>query len=450
MIWLAFGISYWLRLQDIASIPQAIYMLPLTNYLALTALFALVWVIIFALLGEYNPPMPRNFGKIFRQSVIDVSVALAVLIIVWFGLKEVFFSRLIAGYAWFLAIFLVSFGRYLVVRAKWLLSRYKIIRENIILLGDNETAKELQVWLLKQGSQAKIISEEELATKSVSEIIPKETDQVIVAGDLLHKNGIGLDLINYCEIHGIRFRYLPTMTELKSLHVASEVVRGYPVIELKPTPLEGWGKIAKRIFDFVASSILIILLSPLMIIIAILVRRDSAGPALFIQKRPGEYGREFNCFKYRSMYTHLSTGEGYGGEEADKLRKDLKETKNEGDGLLFKMKEDPRITKMGKWLRKTSFDELPQLFNVLNGDMSLVGPRPPLWDEVEKYNPRQFRRLMVKPGITGLWQVSGRSDASFEEYMKLDMYYIEHWSMLMDIQILFRTVGVVLSKKGAY
>jgi len=157
---------------------------------------------------------------------------------------------------------------------------------------------------------------------------------------------------------------------------------------------------------------------------------------------------DFLFYKFRSMYTELSTGEGFGGEKAEKILAELKSKHNEMDGPMFKMENDPRITRIGRFLRRTSLDELPQLFNVLIGDMSLVGPRPPLPVEVKEYSRSHLRRLLVKPGMTGLWQVSGRNDLSFEEYVKLDISYIENWSLFLDISILWRTMLLVISNKA--
>ena len=452
MVWSAFLLSYWLRTQNILAAPPATYMMPWLEYIQLTGLISLGWVVVFALAGLYDLQSQAGFIRTFRRIFIAVSVSLAVFIIILFGIKESFFSRLIAAYAWILAIILMLIIRRLIVACQWCLAKFGRIRDNIIIIGTNSTAEELKIFYQHKLANVKLIDVVALQEASALEaLIDKDyTDQVIVAGDLLNSNGLELDLINFCEINGIRFRYVPSLTKLHSLHVISEILQGHPIIELRSTPLDGWGRIVKRIFDFVSATILLVLLSPVMIIIAILVRRDSAGSALFVQRRPGQFSKEFSLYKFRTMYTHLSTGEKYGGDKAVALREELKHTKNEAAGLLFKMKDDPRVTKMGRWLRRTSLDELPQLFNVLNGEMSLVGPRPPLTDEVAEYSKSQFRRLMVRPGITGLWQVSGRSDSSFEEYLKLDMYYIEHWSIWLDIQIILKTVWVVLKRKGAY
>jgi len=452
MVWAAFLLSYWVRTQNILAAPPVTYMMPWLEYVQLTGWISLGWVGVFALVGWYNPKSSTGMLGTFRQIFIAVSVSLALFIVVLFGIKESFFSRLIAAYVWVIAIVFIFLGRWLLQTIQWWLAKLGIVREQIIMIGDNLMIDEIKKFYEQKLALVKVISPDALKeTNNFEALIDKyHTDQVIVMGELLNTNGLGLELINFCEINGIKFKYLPNLTELHALHVSSDITHGYPIIELQPTPLDAWGRIVKRLFDFVLSAIAIIILSPVMILVAILIKLGSPGPALFVQRRPGQFGKEFNCYKFRSMYTHLSTGEQYGGEQAEALRETLKTTSNEASGLLFKIKQDPRVTKIGRWLRKTSLDELPQLFNILDGEMSLVGPRPPLLDEVAQYSQQHLRRLMVKPGLTGMWQVSGRSDASFDEYLKLDMYYIEHWSVWLDIQIILKTVWVIITHKGAY
>jgi lipopolysaccharide/colanic/teichoic acid biosynthesis glycosyltransferase len=194
----------------------------------------------------------------------------------------------------------------------------------------------------------------------------------------------------------------------------------------------------KRIFDILVSFSGIILLSPLFLVIAVIIKINSRGPAIFKQLRVGEGGRPFLFSQFRTTK--------HGSERL----KDSLLHLSDVDGPVFKIKRDPRMTKIGRVLRKSSIDELPQLFNILRGDMTLVGPRPPLLEEVKKYGKRELRRLNAKPGLTGLWQVSGRNDISFLEWMELDLYYIEHRSLVLDIKILIRTIPAVLSGKGAY
>lgn len=197
-------------------------------------------------------------------------------------------------------------------------------------------------------------------------------------------------------------------------------------------------ELTKRAMDVFISALLLFGLMPLMLLVAALIKLDSPGPVILRQKRVGRGLKLFDCFKFRTMV-----------ENAQALQAELASL-NEMDGPVFKIRKDPRITRVGKYLRKYSIDELPQLVNVLRGEMSLVGPRPPLPHEVEMYEPRYLRRLDVKPGLTCLWQVSGRNELSFEQWMELDLYYVENRSFLLDIEILFRTIPAVVSARGAY
>jgi exopolysaccharide biosynthesis polyprenyl glycosylphosphotransferase len=195
----------------------------------------------------------------------------------------------------------------------------------------------------------------------------------------------------------------------------------------------------KRTFDIVVSFILLLLCAPLFLLIAIVIKVEDGGPVLFPQKRVGQFGCEFRMYKFRSMCLN-----------AEQKLKDLLAQNQHKDGVTFKIKHDPRITRIGRWLRKFSFDELPQLYNVLIGDMSLVGPRPPVPSEVSKYSLAHRRRLAIKPGITCIWQISGRAEIDFSGQVQLDVNYIENLSFLTDLKILVRTVPAVLSGKGAY
>lgn len=229
----------------------------------------------------------------------------------------------------------------------------------------------------------------------------------------------------------------PAMTDIAGPRIHTQPLGGIPLIHVHTPRIEGFQAVLKRSIDLVASTVGLILLSPLLLVVALLVKKDG-GPIFFLQERVGYRGNAFHMIKFRSMVTN-----------AEELKKELME-QNEGNGVLFKMSDDPRITKIGKFIRKYSIDELPQLWNVFIGDMSLVGPRPPLPSEVAQYEEDAYRRLLVKPGITGLWQVSGRSNLSWEESIRLDLYYVENWSVIGDVVILFRTVRAVFAKDGAY
>ncbi|TQJ33604.1 sugar transferase [Arthrobacter sp. SLBN-122] len=230
----------------------------------------------------------------------------------------------------------------------------------------------------------------------------------------------------------------PALTDIAGPRIHTQQVAGLPLIHVTTPTLEGGQRVAKRLFDVAVSAVLIVCASPLMALIALAVKLDSRGPALFRQERVGIEGAPFKMLKFRSMVVDAES-------QLSTLARE-----NEGSGVLFKMKSDPRVTRAGGFLRRYSLDELPQLFNVFSGSMSLVGPRPPLPREVEAYEHDVRRRLLVKPGLTGLWQVSGRSDLSWQDSVRLDLYYVENWSLAGDLVILLRTARAVFQRTGAY
>ncbi|MDR6414881.1 sugar transferase [Pseudarthrobacter sulfonivorans] len=230
----------------------------------------------------------------------------------------------------------------------------------------------------------------------------------------------------------------PALTDIAGPRIHTQQVAGLPLIHVTTPTLEAGQRVAKRLFDLVAAGILLLLASPAMILVAALIKLDSAGPVFFRQERVGMEGNHFYMLKFRSMAIDAEA------RLAELARK------NEGSGPLFKMKNDPRVTRIGGVLRRFSVDELPQLLNVLSGSMSLVGPRPPLPREVEAYESDVRRRLLVKPGLTGLWQVSGRSNLSWQDSVRLDLYYVENWSLAGDLVIILRTVRAVFGSAGAY
>ncbi|WP_253259618.1 sugar transferase [Subtercola boreus] len=232
----------------------------------------------------------------------------------------------------------------------------------------------------------------------------------------------------------------PSLTDIGGPRIHTRPVSGLPLIHVEMPRYEGFKRYQKRAFDILSSSALIAVLSPVLLVLALAVRFTSPGAVLFRQKRVGLNGSSFYMLKFRSMVN-----------DAEALLATLElRDRAEGNSILFKMKDDPRITPIGKILRRFSLDELPQLFNVFIGNMSLVGPRPPLQKEVELYETHVHRRFLMKPGITGLWQVSGRSDLSWEDSVRLDLYYVENWSMINDFVILLKTAKAVVSSSGAY
>ena len=230
----------------------------------------------------------------------------------------------------------------------------------------------------------------------------------------------------------------PAIADVAGPRTVVRDVAGLPLLHVAEPTLTGPQRAAKELFDRVGAALALLVLAPVFVVIAAAVRIDSPGPVFFRQTRVGRDGRRFSMVKFRTMVV-----------DADRLLADL-EDRNEADGLLFKMRADPRVTRTGRVLRRYSLDELPQIINVVRGEMSMVGPRPPLPAEVERYEHHVTRRLLVKPGITGLWQVSGRSDLPWDEAVRLDLYYVHHWSPTMDLTIMAKTFSAVVRAAGAY
>ena len=240
------------------------------------------------------------------------------------------------------------------------------------------------------------------------------------------------------EEHDIQMIVVPALTDISSERLNPRPVAGLPLVHVeRPQAMEA-SRWIKRAFDIVGSGLLLLIAAPIIAAVAIAIKLEDRGPVFFKQVRVGRRGEEFECLKIRSMVVDAEA------------RKAALATQDQGNGVLFKMARDPRITRVGQFIRRFSIDELPQLWNVWRGDMSLVGPRPALPVEVAQYDRDAVRRLDVRPGLTGLWQVSGRSDLPWDETVRLDVYYVDNWSVMQDLSILMRTAGAVLGSRGAY
>jgi exopolysaccharide biosynthesis polyprenyl glycosylphosphotransferase len=262
-------------------------------------------------------------------------------------------------------------------------------------------------------------------------------DEVIITLPWQYHRKI-MAIMAQCERENVRARIVPDLFQMTLSRMSINEMAGIPLIGVKQVRVSPLTRFLKRAVDVIFSLSVLILTAPLMALIALVVKMDSPGPVLFRQNRVGQGGRPFTLYKFRSMTI--------GAEDQKDLLRDL----NEADGPIFKMKDDPRVTRVGRWLRRFSLDELSQFYNVLRGDMSIIGPRPPLPEEVAEYQPWHMRRLDIAPGITGMWQVSGRSELPFDEMALLDIYYVEHWSPALDLKILLRTIPTILFGDGAY
>lgn len=263
-------------------------------------------------------------------------------------------------------------------------------------------------------------------------------DSVLVAGPLAGGNEALQYLGWKLESTGTKLIVASSLIGVANRRVRTSLLDGFALLHVDLARFAGLRYFLKRCFDVLFSSIVLVGIAPILGVIALLIRLDGPGKVFFLQERAGQDGRPFKMFKFRTMV-----------EDAEAQLATLQD-QNEGSGPLFKLKNDPRVTRHGKWLRKYSLDELPQFVNVLRGEMSVVGPRPSLFKEVDSYQGHTHRRLLIKPGVTGLWQVSGRSNLSWEESVRLDLYYAENWTVLSDIRIIWKTLSVMLKPDGAY
>jgi exopolysaccharide biosynthesis polyprenyl glycosylphosphotransferase len=246
-------------------------------------------------------------------------------------------------------------------------------------------------------------------------------------------------IVSFCEEQGIIVRVQPEPFDLRIARWQVDELGGLPMVTIRSGPPDGWQLATKRLIDICGSAALLIALAPILAAVALLIRLDSSGPVFYTQQRVGLNRRRFKLFKFRTMAV--------GADQ----QQPMLESMNEAEGPVFKIKDDPRVTRIGRFLRRYSIDELPQLFNVFKGEMSLVGPRPLPVRDVERIDARWHkRRLSVKPGVTCLWQVNGRSDVNFNEWVRMDLEYIDKWSLGLDLKILMKTIPAVLKGSGAY
>jgi exopolysaccharide biosynthesis polyprenyl glycosylphosphotransferase len=274
--------------------------------------------------------------------------------------------------------------------------------------------------------------------EQLGEVLDLYRVQEVIIADPDFPQDRAVELVDQCHQRGVTVRVAPSTMEI--LVQRAEFVPGasVPLFELRPPVFDGFDYFVKRTFDLVVSSLLLALLSPLLVAIAALVWLTSRGPVIYRSHRPGIGGESFACFKFRTMHT-----------DAEQHQADL-ESINEATGPLFKIRQDPRLTPVGRFLRRYSLDELPQLVNVLRGQMSLVGPRPLPLRDFEQLEEWHKKRYLVLPGITGLWQVSGRSELDFDDLVRLDFLYLERWSVGLDLAIMLKTIPAVLSRRGAF
>ncbi len=438
MLFLAVFLSYHIRISPLVTTFRPVYFnLPLKDYLTSFIIVAPLCLIVFALAGLYKIAVTRRLSDEFFRIFMGVTMGLVAVVFYIFLRAELFQSRFLLLATWFLAIITVTSGRFFVRRLQVYLLKYGFGVHRVLLVGENGVCHTLREEFKEDiGMGYSVVA-------TINKIIPEElekirkekgVDEVIQCNPHLSAEE-NLQLLDFCEEYKIDYKYVPNLFETYATNVEVKTIKGIPLVELKRTPLDGWGRVAKRAVDLLGSGAGLVLLAPLFIIVAVLIKIDSPGPVFFRQIRVGKHGRHFRIFKFRSMV-----------KDAEERKKELLPL-SERKGPLFKLKDDPRVTRIGRILRRTRIDELPQLINVLKNDMSLIGPRPHLPSEVAQYQKHHLRLFTIKPGMTGLAQISGASDLAFEEEARLDIYYIENWSLKMDLEILLKTFKIILLLK---
>lgn len=430
---------------------EGIYNMPLDQYLNLSLIIAAVAVLVYAFEGLYNIRATRKFWSELYSIFKSTTIVVVLVMIGFFLQREWFSSRFIIVAAWGLAIFFVSSGRvFLHVFQKFLVSQYQIGIHRVLLIGSGEKMKYICRAIRSQRQLGyKVIDHlEYINIKEIKAIEKKDgIDEVIVHESML-PDDLLVKLHDYCMINNISYKFIPSSRQTTRFEMA--IFEGEPIIEIPHTPLDGWGKIIKRLIDLVGSTILIIVTGPLLSIIALIIKlEDFSAPVVFKNARIGANGKEFYVYKFRYFkWKWCTTKENPNWKEAMEYEKKLIKERSVRVGPIYKIQDDPRKSWIGKYLERFSIDEFPQFFNVFKGEMSLVGPRPHQQREVKKYREYHRRLLTIKPGITGMAQTSGRSDLDFEDEYRLDVYYIENWSILLDIIILLKTPTAVLRSRG--
>ena len=408
----------------------------------------LVTVLMFARVDLYadrprRPGLAKITSALFQAAVIALVFALASG--KHFSSYYIFYGSLVFGTIY------IGVLRELHLRATgWLLEQAGYLRRAVLVGSGKHIEAVAQALAGRARTRVDIVGYISLTPQppnalrslgqlgQLAQILGEERVQEVIIADPDFPQEEAVELVDQCHRRGVTVHVAPSTTEV--LFDRAEFVPGQtvPLFTLRPPVFEGIDYAVKRTFDLVVAIVSLIVLSPVLLAIALAVRLSSRGPAIYRSIRPGIGGKPFYCFKFRTMREH-----------AEQLQADL-EPLNEKSGALFKIKRDPRLTRVGRFLRRFSLDELPQLANVIRGEMSLVGPRPLPLRDFERLEEWHKKRYLVLPGITGLWQVSGRSELDFDDLVRLDFLYLERWSVFLDLSILLKTIPAVLSRRGAF
>lgn len=452
LILVAYGLATWLRNGYMGGAPTSFFSLFDRQYVVVACVYAVCIGLAYVFFRLYGSFRFRNFFQEAGTIAVINGVGILGVGAVLYIARLTDFSRMVLGFFYVFSVGLVLAKR-LVLRSILRHSRsLGYARQNLLVVGDGEFAEryiryvkenvrygyQLMGYVSSQAhpeyGEARLGGYDDFSAL----LSGQRVDQVVFALSGTDMDRLG-GMIAACGRYGAKASVIPQYNDFIPATPTVEAAGNLKLLNVRSTPDKGpiWAFV-KRAMDLTGAMVGLVLASPIMLVTAIAVKRCDGGPVIFAQERVGKNGVHFKMYKFRSMYMDAE-------ERLAELQK-----YNQVDGPAFKMENDPRVTPVGSFIRKTSIDELPQLWNVLKGEMSIVGPRPPIPREVAQYTDWDWGRLAVKPGLTCYWQVSGRSDVGFEDWMRLDLKYVEEQGFLTDMKILFKTVGVVLRGDGAY
>ncbi|MCW1930146.1 MAG: sugar transferase [Candidatus Kerfeldbacteria bacterium] len=453
MLVLSAVVAYTLRFQEsVTHIQPAIYTIPFSQFFGFACVTSALWLLIFALSSAYGIRANRKITEEVRRVFFSCSTGVLIIIVLFFFNRDLFSSRFIILATYVCSLIFVTLGRLIVLGVQRKLMQRGIGVKNIVLIGEGHVAQLIsnEIANVKRLGYTIIFQADswtEEVRQHIAQLQPTRTVDAIMLAQTERDPERQKDVYAFCDEQHMTFLYAAALFDTQSSHMRIQPIAGVPVVEVLRTPLDGWGRIAKRLFDIVFSLCALSILLPIYLIIALCILIDSGWPIVFSRKdnndrvmRVGQYGKAFWYFKFRTMKP-----------KTDSLRysKELQEKNIRSGSPLVKIVDDPRITRVGAFLRRYSLDELLEFILVLRGEMSVVGPRPHLPEEVAQYSRAARRVLNVKPGITGLAQVSGRSDLDFEDEVRLDTFYIEHWSLMLDMIIIIKTPFILFQKRRA-
>lgn len=452
----AFVLAYWVRydLQLFRAVDPA-FNVPYRVYLPFVALFTLLLILVYRQQGVYRLRRQISWVDELYAIVNGTATGTVITIVFIFLYRAGFYSRIIFLYAGIFSVLFLGLSRLIKVTVLRRMHRQGIGLKHVLIIGAGEVGRTVMRAVVANPEYGlRIVGFlDDHPAKGETDIgrfkALGRIDNLIDVLEVIRLDEVFITLpwqyhrkimiiMNLCERKNVRTRIVPDLFQMRISHMQVEELAGVPMIGIKEVGISGLNQLIKRVIDITFATLGLALSAIPMGLMALMIKIESAGPVLFAQERVGKNGKPFTIYKFRSMI-----------EGADQQKETLQDL-NEADGPLFKIKDDPRMTRIGKLMRRFSIDELPQLYNVLAGDMSLIGPRPPIPSEVEQYKEWHKRRLEIAPGLTGLSQVSGRSELTFDETALLDIYYIENWSPALDTKILLQTIPRVIFGGGAY